>query len=209
MIDWLSRLWSRPVPARWVVVDVETSGLQASDQLLSIGAVAVENGRICLSDSLDLVLRQTNTSSIQNILVHGIGGQAQLQGTDPEQACTTFLDYVRSSPLIAFHAGFDRGFLARAIKHYLNLPLGNAWLDLAQLAPALHPEVHAETLDDWLAVYGIEPVARHTAAGDALSTAQLLLRLMADAGPKRGRDFVQLQRAAAQARWLQGSARRH
>ena len=38
MIEWLSRLWSRPVPSRWVVVDVETSGLQASDRLLSIGA---------------------------------------------------------------------------------------------------------------------------------------------------------------------------
>ncbi len=209
MIEWLLRLWSRPVPSRWVVVDVETSGLQASDRLLSIGAVAVEDGRICLSDSLDVVLRQTDTSSIQNILVHGIGGQAQLQGTDPEEACAAFLDYVRSSPLIAFHAGFDRGFLARAMKHYLNLPLGNAWLDLAQLAPALHPDVHAEALDDWLAWCGIEPVGRHTAAGDALTTAQLLLRLMADAGPRRGRDFVQLQRAASQARWLQGGARRH
>lgn len=205
MLGWLTRRFSQPDPRRWVVVDVETSGLEMkSDVLLAIGAVAVVDGRIVLSDSLDVVLRQEQASSSQNILIHGISGQAQRSGMAPRQACAAFLDFVGTAPLVAYHAAFDRAFLARAIKHYLNLPITNPWLDLAELAPALDSSCEGHALDDWLKHYRIHNLARHSAVGDALATAELLLRLLPRAKDK---DFASLQSAASGARWLTGRRR--
>jgi DNA polymerase-3 subunit epsilon len=187
---------------RWVVLDVETSGLDTgSDRLLAIGAVAVHGERIVVEDSFELVVQQARASERQNILVHGIGAHAQVNGIEPRQACTRFLDYARSAPLVAFHASFDRGFLARAMKAYLGLPMKNDWLDLADLAPALHPDVKGKALDDWLAHFGITVDQRHHAASDAFATAALFIRLLSGVPPEQ-RGLRRLQKLAAQARWL-------
>ncbi len=189
-------------PARWVVLDVETSGLDKSrDVLLAIGAVAVHGQRVVLADSFEVVLRQQTASARDNILVHGIGAQAQLNGVDARQACESFVRHVRDSTLVAFHASFDRSFLARAMKAQPGCRLANAWLDLAELAPALHPQVKAKALDEWLAHFGIEVEQRHHAASDALATAMLFVRLLADV-PESDRHPRALARRAAQAKWL-------
>src|SRR5918996_1257435 len=98
---------------------------------------------------------------------------------------------------VGFHADFDaavlrrHGFVARS-----------RWLDLAALAPALFPGRKAKLLDDWLAELGIAVHARHDALGDAFSTAQLLLVLLAEAKPQ-GIDTVEGLRAAQRSRrWL-------
>jgi len=112
-----------------------------------------------------------------------------------------FLDYVGRSPLLAFHASFDRAFLMRAAKAFVGVPIGNAWIDLADLAPALHPGTGARALDDWLAHFDIPVDQRHNAAGDAFATAMLFLRLLGSVPPADRRPR-QLQRIAAHARWL-------
>lgn len=164
---------------RWVVVDCESSGLDPErDRLLSIGAVAVREGRVDHADSFSAVLRQTQASEAPNILIHGIGADAQLAGRDPAAALEEFAHYVAGGTPAAFHAPFDRALLERAMPRWKR-----RWLDLAQLAPALLPE-RARTcrdLDEWLAAFAIEHPARHDAAADAYATAQLLLVLMATA----------------------------
>jgi DNA polymerase-3 subunit epsilon len=206
MLQWIGRLWPAPAHAapRWVVVDVETSGLDAgADDLISIGAVAMRgDGRILPADSFEVVLRQERASTRDNILVHRVGVLAQARGVDRVPALEAFLDYVGVAPLVAWHAPFDRGFLARALRMYVNLPFSNRWLDLAQLAPALLPQVPAKGLDQWLAHFGIEVTARHSAAADAFATAQLCARLLPIARAQGARTFGALQRAARARRWL-------
>lgn len=209
MPRWLNRALRRPradpAHARWVVIDVETSGLDPSaDGLISIGGVAMHaNGHVMPGDSLEVIYRQRAASSRDNILVHGIGADAQLKGADPEQATRAFLDFVGACPILAFHAPFDRGFLARAVKIFVNQPFDNAWLDLAQLAPALEPATDFKLLDDWLAHYGIPVSARHSAAADALATALLAARLLRVARQQGALDFTALQTLAREARWIQ------
>ena len=78
------------------------------------------------------------------------------------------------------------------------------WLDLAALAPALYPQHAAQcrALDDWLAVFGIAPLARHDALGDAFAAAQLLLVLLAAARRQGVATLEGLQAAARGRRWL-------
>jgi len=116
----------RPVDqSRYVVVDVETTGLNLmQDRLISIGAVAVVNGKIALGDSFYVVLQQRAASNKSNILLHGIGKAEQLEGEPPAEALLAFLDYLGKDPLVAFHVTFDETMIRRAMSDYLGSPSG-------------------------------------------------------------------------------------
>lgn len=166
--------------SRVVVVDVESSGLDVrKDCLIAIGAVAVVNGRVALADSLDIVLQQSQVSTKDNILIHGIGGEAQRQGMPPAEALLAFLEFLGKSPLVAFHVAFDQSMIGRAMKDYLGFRLEHAWADLAYVAPALYPHLSRRyrSLDQWMDFFQISNYARHSALADALATAELLLAL--------------------------------
>lgn len=176
--------------ARIVVLDVETTGLDlVHDRLISIGAVAVVDGRINLGESFSVVLRQKDASSKANILVHGISGDEQRHGLPPADALLDFLEYLGKSPLVAFHVAFDETMIRRAMKEYLGLTFRHRWLDLAYAMPALWPDLKLRTLDEWAAHFSIGNDERHNAASDALATAQLLLV----AQKARGMDYDRLR----------------
>jgi DNA polymerase-3 subunit epsilon len=101
---------------------------------------------------------------------------------------------------VAFHAAFDAQVLARAAPR--RMP--RRWLDLAALAPALYPRhaARCRALDEWLAEFGIAPLARHDALGDAFAAAQLLLVLLAAARRQGIATREQLEAAARDVRWL-------
>ena len=170
--------------ARFVVVDVETSGLDPRrDQLLAIGAVVVEAGRLRPGESYDVTVHNPVPSARANILVHGISPDAQTGGQATDAALMEFLKLARHDVLVAFHAGFDRAVLERALREQLGVRLPNLWLDAAHLAPALVPEARlaSRSLDDWLAYFGLRAHDRHRAVYDAYATAELLLILLARA----------------------------
>lgn len=205
-MGFLDRLFGREPQAhqRWVVVDVETSGMNiASDELISIGAVAMhEDGHVLPGDSIEIVVRQGVASSRENILVHGVGVEAQLNGVDPPKAIGMFMEFVSTAPLLAFHAPFDRGFLARVIRYYVNQPFDNPWLDVAELAPALYPSLKLRSLDEWLERFGIPVSTRHSAAADAFATALLAARLLPEARRQGAPTFGRMMKLARNARWL-------
>lgn len=214
MIRWLRAAWPRLDPAlartpqagRWVVVDVETSGLNpATDALISIGALAVNGGEIDLADSFEVVLRQPAASEVANIEVHGIGAAEQLRGEEPREALRRFLDFVRDDPLVAFHAPFDHAVLSRALRRQLGRAFHRHWLDLADVAPLAWPGSRARALDEWLEELSIPVAHRHRAIADCLATAQLFLAVLAqaprlEAGSARG-----LIAMSGARRWLAGS----
>jgi DNA polymerase III subunit epsilon len=169
---------------RFVVLDVETTGLNLmTDTLISIGAVAVVNGRVALADSFSVVLQQRESSRKENILIHGISGSAQREGVPPADALLAFLEYLGKSPLVAFHVAFDETMVKRALRQYLGVSFKHPWLDLAYVLPALYPDLTRShrALDDWANHFDIHNDDRHNALADALVTAQLLLVAMAQA----------------------------
>lgn len=206
---WFDALFERrktptgiPNGRRWIVVDVETTGLdRQSDELLSIGAVALQDGQVAVGDSFEMFLKPKQTSSHANILIHGITGEQQSLATDPRFACEQFLDYVAHSPLIGFQAAFDRGFLARAMKTWAQVPLTSPWLDAAELARMAFPQIKARALDEWLEALEITNEQRHSASFDALATAMLFQKVLHQFEPEQ-RTFRRLQALAAQASFL-------
>ena len=191
--------------SRYVVVDVETSGLNlARDRLIAIGAVAVSNGQLDMADSFEVVLQQTESSSRDNILIHGIGGGAQMNGVPPADALLAFLEYLQKSPLVAFHVTFDETMIRRALKQFLGFRFRHDWLDLAYVVPGLYPELSKQyrALDQWQAHFGIQNHARHNAVADAVSTAQLFMMATRQAREKRIHSYQGLRHLEKAQRWI-------
>lgn len=196
--------------ARFIVVDVETSGLDTrKDRLLSIGACAVEALRLRAGENYETILQRDEASERENILIHGIGPQAQAAGRPPEESLMEFLEFAGRHTLIAFHAGFDQAMLGRDLRQTLGVRMPNPWIDLALLAPALVPEARLPraSLDDWLGYFGLRAGARHRAVDDAFVTAELFLVLLARARA-RGLTTASMLQAACeqQARLVPGGA---
>jgi DNA polymerase-3 subunit epsilon len=213
----LARWWggkrgdSAPVARRWIVLDVETTGLDLlEDELLAVAAVGLhfdaQGGAPCiqLQDSFEAVLqREPVVTDKDNILVHGIGVGEQRRGRPPGEVLEGFKRWAGDAPLLAFHAAFDQTMIARAMTQHLSRTLRNRWLDLAPVASALHPAVGARaSLDDWLDHFAIDCAVRHQAASDALASAELLLRLWPAARANRCASFEGLQELTRQQRWL-------
>ena len=203
------RFAERPEPLRWVVLDVESGGLDAArDRLIAIAAVALVvdwprrrlAARPC--DSFEAVLRQPETPADKgNILLHGIGVGAQRRGTEPAHALGAFREFAAGAPLLAFHAAFDEVLLSRYARAYLGVELEGTWIDIEHLCAATHPKAAARSLDEWLAHFGIECAQRHMAAADVLAEAELMLRIW-PAMASECRDWHDVERLSRAHRWL-------
>ena len=165
---------------RWVVVDLETSGLNLNrDQVLSIGAVVIEDGAVDFSQMFERTLHRAETKLSPSVLIHGLGPSAIAAGSDPVEALLDFMAFVGDSPLLAFHAPFDQHMLCRALKDSLGYRLAHAFLDVADIAPLLCPDANIREagLDDWTQHFNLHVGERHHASADALATAELMLIL--------------------------------
>jgi DNA polymerase-3 subunit epsilon len=169
---------------RFVVLDLETSGLNMRrDQVLSIGAVVIENGGIDLSRQFECTLQRDGHRASASTLIHGIAPSEIAMGDEPAEALLAFMEFVGDSPLLAFHAEFDQRMLARALKQSLGYRLRHAFFDVAEIAPLVCPQAklnHAG-LDDWTQYFGLQVQQRHHASADALATAELALILFSKA----------------------------
>jgi DNA polymerase-3 subunit epsilon len=198
-------------PTRWIVLDVESSGLDPhADRLLAIAAVAVHRSgdrlHIALADSFEAVLRHdpgpVAPAVRANILVHGIGVGAMRAGAEPPDVLQAFAAWAGNAPRLGFHVAFDRVLIERFERSTLGRASPARWIDLEPLAAIAHPGVKARALDDWMGHFGIECLQRHQAAADALATAELLLRLWPRLRREGGGRVDALARLAAARRWV-------
>ena len=190
---------------RWVVVDVESSGLDANrDRLVSIGALGVRDAMVVLADSFETVLREEPPHDGPDIPIHGIGVAEQRLGAEPAEALRAFLEFVGDDPLVAYHAAFDERMLERAMRSHLRVRFHRDWLDLARVAPLAWPgRVDPRSgLDGWLAALRIPMTRRHRAIVDCLATAQLLAAVLERAPALGAKTPAQLMRLSREARWI-------
>ncbi|HET9695127.1 MAG TPA: 3'-5' exonuclease [Steroidobacteraceae bacterium] len=189
--------------ARFVALDLETTGPRMlTDRIISIGAVAVIDGTVRHDDAYEALLRQERSSEVDNILIHQIGGQQQLGGTDPVEALVGCLEFVAASRIVAFRAEFDQTVFRREVRLRLGMHAWPRFIDLAALLPAIFPGTDNDSLDDWVRHFDLPPIGRHHAIADAYATAQLLM-IVLHAAPRAGIETSRDLRDAEQAqRWL-------
>ncbi|SFU84292.1 3'-5' exonuclease [Halomonas korlensis] len=166
-----------------VVIDCETTGIDTRRaELVSLAAVKIRGDRILTSDSLDLRLSCPASLSGDSIRVHGLRGVDLVDGETVESALARFLDFIGNRPLVGWHLGFDLAILNRELRPRFGFELPNAGIDVAQTyARQLrrsHPELDVRPRFEQVAErLGVPVMGRHTALGDAVTTALMYLRL--------------------------------
>jgi DNA polymerase-3 subunit epsilon len=176
-----------PIEAlRFVVLDCETTGFSpVLDRILTIGAVAVQDGEIRLDDSFDALLRVTG--DVGPVAVHGVTPDRSDRGHEEAGAIERFLGYLRDGVIVGHHIGHDVSMLDAALERMgTDVRLRNRTLDTADITLHLAQDgafagvrlPHHLTLDTLADLFGVIPHDRHTASGDAFITAQVFLRLL-------------------------------
>lgn len=166
---------------RFVVVDLESTGLNyAKDKILSIGAVVIEQQSVQMGQQFERTLNREHKLS-ESVLIHQIAPSQVAAGVRTEEGMLDFLEFVADSPLLAFHADFDKNLLMREFRDIFSHSFRHPFFDLAELCPMLYPDhgIRAPKMDDWVEFFGLQVLQRHNACADALATAELMLILLA------------------------------
>lgn len=210
MFNWLKRraigleVKALPTAERWVVLDLETTGLDPRrDRIVEIGAVAVIGGAISLADSFACVIADSGTVSAANRAIHGVTASEQTDGRALARALESLLEWMQDAPLVGFHTTFDIGFLQNALRASGNSveskSFGQRYLDLAVIAPLVFPKLPAKNLAEWSAALQLPIRKQHRAVADALTTAHLLQRILCAAPTST---FAALATMQSGRRWL-------
>ncbi len=181
--------------ARFIVLDTEATGLNIkSDQLLSIGAVAVNRLRIDFADSFEAVIKNEMPAVKETVIIHGIMPGEARNGLEVHVFLNEFLKYIKNDIIVAHHAAFDITMINRSLKHIYGIELRNPVLDTAAIYRRLEHSFHSDhheikpeeySLDRLAEKYRIHTSDRHTAWGDALITAVLLQKLIRQAEDRK------------------------
>ncbi|MDI5986694.1 3'-5' exonuclease [Halomonas sp. M4R5S39] len=166
-----------------VAIDSETTGLDTrSAELVSLAAVKIRGDRVLASESLDLRLQRPASLSGDSICIHGLRGIDLEGGESIETALSRFLEFIGNRPLVGWCLDFDLSIINRELRPRFGFDLPNAGIDVAhtyvrQLRRS-HPEIEPGLRFEQVAgALGVPVMGRHTALGDAVTTALMYLRL--------------------------------
>ena len=166
--------------AKFVVFDLETTGLSPynGDEIISVSAVTIENGQIQKDSFFDHLVNPHRT--IPPTITELTGISSQMADSSPSilDVLNEFLSFTRGSILVAHHAEFDLGFINLKLKQSCNTRITNPVIDTLSLANAILTEEKRHSLDSLIQYYQISSAGRHTSLGDALITAEILLKML-------------------------------
>ena len=162
----------------FAVVDVETTGTSARthDRITEISIVRVVDGAIA-----DVYTRLVNPertipafiTSLTQISWEMVKNEPPFRAIAHEVA-----ERLTGHIFTAHNAAFDWGFVSEELLRSAGRQLHGPRLCTVRLAKALLPTLSRRNLDSVTNHFGIEVSARHRAEGDAVATAQCLIRML-------------------------------
>jgi len=165
----------------FVVVDVETTGARTPHcRIMEIGAYRIKDGAIAAEFH-----RLVNPEMpIPPFIVALTGITDAMVERAPRFAdiLHDWLEFIRCAPLVAHNAAFDLRFLNNEIDRlFPGYRLANESICTVRLARRVLPGLSSYRLSSLARYFDVPLDQHHRAAGDALATAQIFLRLLARA----------------------------
>jgi DNA polymerase III subunit epsilon len=172
----------RPLPLNKLnctVIDTETTGMAPSqgDEIIAIAAVRIVNGRVLHQEVFDCLIDPRRPIADSARAVHGLSPR-MLRGMPViEEVLPRFHQFVEDTVIIGHNVAFDMRFFELK-QEATGIRFNNPVLDTMLLASVVHPKQQDNSLEGIAARFGITVTGRHTALGDALTTAAVFLALI-------------------------------
>ncbi|MGB9375464.1 MAG: 3'-5' exonuclease, partial [Jiangellales bacterium] len=164
----------------YTVLDTETTGLdpRGGDTIVSMGAVRVDRARVREDDTFDRLVDPGRRIPAVATSVHGITNE-MVAGRSPLPVVLNDLArFADDTVLVGHDIAFDLAFL-RPVEESAGAQMPARVLDILLLSAVLHPaEGENHSLDALARRYSIPVLGRHTALGDALVTAEILVAMI-------------------------------
>ena len=169
----------------FTVLDTETTGLNSKrDELVSYGSIQIKGGHILIKTVKEYYLKPIKQNK-EAVKIHGIVKKDGFMAI--EEFVEEVLSLISNTIIVGHHVGFDKAMLEKAGKPFGLKRILNPTIDTYDLAVRLELGKNYNprmvngldySLDKLCERYKITLDDRHTAAGDAFLTAQLLLKLL-------------------------------
>ncbi len=163
----------------YVVFDTETTGLNPSDgdEIIQLGAIRIVNGQMLHLESIDQLVDPQRHVPAASVAIHGID-PALLPGQPTiDKVLPHFHKFAENSVLVAHNAAFDMRFL-QLQEEKTGIKFDNPVLDTLLLSSVIHPHQESHALEGLAERLNVTIVGRHTALGDAIVTAEVLLKMI-------------------------------
>jgi DNA polymerase-3 subunit epsilon len=161
------------------VIDTETTGLAPSegDEIIAIAAVRIVNGRILHQEVFDCLIDPRRPVADSARAVHGLS-QEMLRGMPViDEVLPRFYHFVEDTVIVGHNVAFDLRFFELK-QEATGIRFNNPVLDTMLLASLIHPQQQDNSLEAIATRFGITVTGRHTALGDALTTASVFLAMI-------------------------------
>ncbi len=175
-----SELDARPLTAlTYTVFDTETTGLEpsAGDEIISIGAVPIVNGRLLAGESFAQLVDPRRPLDPASAKIHGIRPEMLKGKPTIDTVLRAFHKFCEDTVLVGHNAAFDMRFL-QLKETASGVRFTQPVLDTLLLSAVLHGNLVAHQLEAIAARFGVNVVERHTAVGDATITGELFLKMI-------------------------------
>jgi len=160
---------------RVVVFDIETTGFypELGDEIISIGAIRVQNGVICEEDIFYSLVRYEQELPEEIEKLTGISSLELKEASPLSEVMIRFFEFVKNDTLVAHHAKHEKSFLQNASWKLFRTPFKHRIVDTSFLYRVAERELSLSRLEDLCEHNGIPVINRHNALGDAKLAAKL------------------------------------
>ena len=173
--------------SRFVVVDVETTGLQAyaGDEVVSIALVELEGLRLTGKEFVTHI-NPGRPIPAEATCIHGIADTDVAESPTFPEVLPEVVGFIDQAVVVGHHVDFDLRFLNKICQKELLARLYHPHLDTMLLYLSWSGRVGHYTLGDVAGDCRVPVEDRHSARGDALVTAQVFQRLVPRLMEERG-----------------------
>ncbi len=160
----------------YTVFDTETTGLfPLTDEIISIGAVRIVNGRILKNDIFNIFIDPKRDIPEESIKIHGIRPEMVHGQPTIDKVLPMFHHFAENTVMVGHNAAFDMRMFQ--IKEYVSgIKFRQPVLDTLFLSAVIHPSYTHHNLEAISERLGITISGRHTALGDAVAAAEIFLK---------------------------------